>query len=107
MTFGMNGLPVFELTAGLPPAIPLPMQNPVQNPEPTKTIRYGSEQVEVLERDWQTGERLPYRKTYALRPGQSWFDADVTPGQWEHYVLRKDGVQVPVGAVIAAELKEE
>jgi len=33
-------------------------------------------------------------------------DTDVAPGQWEHYVLREDGVQVPVGAVIAAGLKE-
>jgi len=82
------------------------MQSPFDNPTPAKTIRYGSEQVDVLERAWQTGARLPYRKTYVLKPGESWFDADVTPGQWEHYVLREDGVQVPVGAVIAAELKE-
>ncbi len=61
MTFGMNGLPVFELTAGLPPAISLPMQNPAQNPNPTKTIRYGSEQVEVLEQNRHPGQTFIHR----------------------------------------------
>lgn len=71
-----------------------------------RTIRYGDEDVPVIERSWSSPDRLPYRKTYGLKPGQHWKDAAVTPEQWEHYVLR-DGEPVPVGAMIAQELLAE
>lgn len=70
-----------------------------------RTIRYGDANVPVIERFWRTAERLPYRKTYRLKPGQHWKEADVTPSQWEYYVLLDNGDAVPVGAVIAHELR--
>lgn len=71
----------------------------------TKTTNYGGKQVDVLVRDWISGGRVPYKKTYKLKPGESWFEAEETEKQWESYVLLSDGVQVPAGAVIARELK--
>ena len=71
-----------------------------------KTIELGGELVPVVTRDWVSGEREPYRKTYSLKPGQHWLDAEVTPNQWEHYVVTRDG-QIPVGAMIARELIAE
>ena len=72
-----------------------------------KRIAFGDLEVPVLERAWNTtAERLPYRKTYGLKPGQLWTDAPSTPDQWEYYVLLEDG-PVPVGAVIARELITE
>jgi hypothetical protein len=71
-----------------------------------RTVLYGDDQVRVMERSWVSPSRLPYRKTYGLKPGQHWKEAPVTPEQWEHYVLR-DGEPVPVGAVIASELLAE
>ncbi len=69
-----------------------------------RTIKYGDEEVPVIERFWKPAERLPYRKTYSLKPGQYWKEAAVTSAQWEHYVLLDGGEAVPVGAVIAREL---
>ena len=73
----------------------------------TNTILYGDIPAPVLDRDWlRTKERIPYRKTYRLKPGQSWFDAESTRKQWESYVHQDDG-PVPSGALIARELVEE
>jgi hypothetical protein len=96
-----------------------------------RTIGYGKMEVPVLERAWTTtAKRVPYRKTYVLKPGQHWKDAPVTPDQWEYYVLLEDAEVslrgercapvivypqdrqfrldcVPAGAAIARELKIE
>jgi hypothetical protein len=69
-----------------------------------RTVRYGDEMVPLIFRSWRTGPRLPYRKTYKLKPGQRWQGADTTVEQSEHYVLLDSGDQVPVGAMIATEL---
>ena len=67
-------------------------------------IRYGDEDVFVLQRDWlRVPQRLPYRKTYRLKPGEEWHNAEVTIDQWEHYVQSAEG-PLPIGAVIAREL---
>jgi len=64
-------------------------------------------EVPVLQRNWTTtNERLPYRKTYVLKPGQSWKDAPITPDQWEYYVSLEEG-PIPAGAMIARELMDE
>jgi len=70
-------------------------------------MKYGDREVPVIERFWKVAERLPYRKTYRLKPGQHWKEADVTPDQWEYYVLLNDREAVPVGAVITRELLVE
>ena len=67
------------------------------------SIRYGDQEVLVHRRPWKAGPRIPYRKTYSLKPGQHWSEAGETPNQWEHYVLQDDGSQIPVGALIARE----
>ena len=72
----------------------------------TRTIQYGDRIVPVQVREWVSGERLPYRKTYALKPGQHWRDAPETQKQSEHYVHLTDGQSIPVGAMIARELVE-
>lgn len=70
-------------------------------------IRWGDDQVPVLQRDWQRhADRLPYRKTYRLKPGERWRDAPVTRNQWEHYVAFEGDI-IPAGAVIARELLAE
>lgn len=56
-----------------------------------------------MERDWVSVRIDGYRKTYALRPGQSWRDAPVSADQYEHLVLQDDE-PVPVGVAIAREL---
>lgn len=68
------------------------------------TIMLGSEPVRLLRRPWKAGPRQPYRKTYNLRPGQHWREAEQTHDQWECYVSLDDGEQIPVGALIASEL---
>jgi len=74
---------------------------------PGKTILYGDIQVPVFTRDWlRTPERLPYRKTYLLKPGQRWEDAPFTPTLWEHYVHLPNGA-IPSGAAVAQELIAE
>jgi len=72
-----------------------------------RTTRYGNADVPVHEREWTAAERQPYRKTYSLKPGQHWKDAETTELQWEHYPTRSDGTFVPVGALIAEELLHE
>lgn len=67
----------------------------------------GSEDVPIITRVWRTGERVPYKKTYQLRPGECWLDAEETPNQNEYYVLTDDGIQIPVGVQIARDLLEE
>ena len=70
---------------------------------PPATILYGDREVPLHRRDWVAGPQIPYRKTYALKPGQSWWEAGETPHQSERYVLQDDGTQIPVGALIAHE----
>lgn len=72
-----------------------------------RTMKYGSLNVEVIRRPWRAAPRQPYRKTYGLKPGESWLDAPATEKQWECYVLEDDGRCVPVGAKIAQELMAE
>ena len=68
---------------------------------------YGDVEVPLLQRPWRKNhERLPYRKTYSLKPGQHWREAPSTTEQWEHYVHLPEG-PVPVGAAIARELISE
>ena len=71
---------------------------------PSKTAKYGDEEVSVLPRDWTVSERMPYRKTYGLTANQRWSEAPTTADQWEHYALLPSGDAVPVGVLIAREL---
>lgn len=74
------------------------------------TMRYtrlGDQDVPVYQFDWKAGERQPYRKTYSLVPGQSWWDAEITDKQFENYAFDDDGNQIPVGALIARQLVKE
>lgn len=70
------------------------------------TIRFGDDEVPVLERTWPCAPRSPYRKTYRLRPGDLWSNAPATEEQFEYYV-ETDGLVMPVGAAIARELITE
>lgn len=72
-----------------------------------KTIAFGKSKVPVVERLWKTGGKVPYKKTYRLKPGDSWFDAEETQDQNEHYVLDETGTQIPVGVQIARDLIHE
>ena len=72
-----------------------------------RTITYGDIETPIIERFWKVAERLPYRKTYKLRLGESWTEADITSEQYESYVILEDGEVIPVGAVIARELISE
>jgi len=70
-----------------------------------QTVLYGDWNVPILERDWKAHPiRMPYRKTFRLRPGESWTEAETAEKIWETYALRDDGLAVPVGALIAGEL---
>jgi len=71
------------------------------------TIKYGSVDTEVIRCRWTPAPQSPYRKTYGLKPGESWMDAPVTEKQWECYVIEADGSHVPVGAKIARDLITE
>jgi hypothetical protein len=71
------------------------------------TILYGDVAVPVHSRSWKSGPRIPYKKTYSLKPGQHWKEAGETPKQSENYVLQEDGTQIPVGALIAKEFLED
>lgn len=73
----------------------------------TSTIRFGSEPVKLIQKNWRAGPRLPYRKTYRMKPGQRWQETEETEDQWEHYVVQEDGKQIPVGAKIAQDLMTE
>ncbi len=68
------------------------------------TIMLGGQDVRLIRKQWTSGNLLPYKKTYTLLPGQSWFDAEETPRQSEHYVNTGGNRQVPIGALIAEEL---
>jgi hypothetical protein len=71
-----------------------------------RTVAYGDFNIPVIERDWlRTREKLPYRKTYLLKPGQKWHDApvDLASPLCEAYVQLADDA-IPAGAVIAREL---
>lgn len=61
----------------------------------------------MLQRPWTSSGREPYRKTYALKPGQTWSHAPVTTEQWEAYVWLGEGHGIPVGCQIARELKQQ
>lgn len=66
----------------------------------SRTISYGDVEVPLIERDWvRTAQRLPYRKTYLLKPG----DGRTANTIWEHYVQLTDEA-IPAGAVIAREM---
>jgi hypothetical protein len=74
-----------------------------------KMVAYGDSTVPVIERDWlRVPKQLPYRKTYLLKPGQSWRDApiDLASSLSEWYVQLVDG-PVPSGTVAARELLAE
>ena len=74
----------------------------------SKLVKYGDIEAPVFERDWlRTPRRLPYRKTYLLKPGDRWLDAPATDTLWEHYVQQPDGTAIPSGAMIARELMAE
>ena len=77
------------------------------NDSEIRITQFGSAPVPVLRREWQRAPLQPYRRTYDLMPGQSWFDAETTDKQREHYALNHDGIAVPVGAMVARELKAE
>ena len=70
-------------------------------------IRWGSSDVPLLRKPWVSAPREPYRKTYCLNPGQSWFEAPATPDQWQDYPVGPDGRGVPAGAISADELVAE
>jgi hypothetical protein len=67
----------------------------------------GGKEVRVIRKEWKSGSPQPYRKTYNLLPGQSWYKAEITPGKMEHYEQMDIGEQIPVGALIAAELSDD
>ncbi len=71
------------------------------------TARFGRGFVPVLHREWPCAPAQPYRKTYRLKPAESWFDAATTDKMREHYVRDNAGIVVPVGALVARELKAE
>ena len=70
-------------------------------------IKYGDTEVPVLQRDWKRNrDRLPYRKTYLLKPGDSWHNAPTTTRMDEHYVQLAEGL-VPVGTMVIRDLMAE
>ncbi len=79
--------------------------------ETKKMIKFGSGSVPVYRGDWRPAPeelyRQSYRKTYNLKPGQSWFDLPIETGgkQREVYAIDDLGRAVPVDAMAASELK--
>lgn len=69
-----------------------------------RVILYGDTEVPLLRRPWPVVTRKPYRKTYALKPGEKWKDAPETEKQWETYVGDDNLGYIPVGAKIGREL---
>jgi hypothetical protein len=65
-------------------------------------VFYGDARVAVHERDWPVAPSEPYRKTYRLRPGQHWQDAELSTSVRARYAL-VDAEVVPVGVAIARE----
>ena len=72
-----------------------------------KSILLGGQKVPVIRKHWVRHNIMPYKKTYALLPGQSWYEAEETSEQSEHYVQTRENKYVPVGALIAEELINE
>jgi hypothetical protein len=70
-----------------------------------RSVTYGDVPVAVLQRRWASAPPIPYRKTFRLRPGQAWDDADRSSTLRGRYAL-VDGEVVPVGVAIARELVE-
>ena len=76
-----------------------------------KRVRFGSGSVPVYRGDWEPAPealcRQSYWKTYELKPGQSWFDLPMATGgkQVEAYAMDELGRAVPVGAMVAGDLK--
>lgn len=60
--------------------------------------------VPLVERQWKASSRKPYRKTYSLKPGQHWIDAEETGDQWETYVSVGGDDYEPAGATVAREM---
>lgn len=59
-------------------------------------VLYGGVTVPVFRRTWRTTPtKLPYRKTYDLKPGQHWKDIGETTKQWEYYVVLEHDPSVP------------
>jgi hypothetical protein len=77
-----------------------------------KTIAYGDSEVSLLSRPWKwlnggRTEGTPYHRIEIMKPGQCWSDmADSTCKYTEHYV-EIDGRPIPVGVMIARELKAD
>ena len=71
------------------------------------TIKFGDKQVKLFRRGWKSGKTIPYRKTYSLKPGQHWSEAEETSEQGEGYIQTSEGNQIPVGGRIAQELIDE
>ena len=67
-------------------------------------IKFGNAQVKLLRRGWKSGKKIPYRMTYALKPGQHWSEAEENSKLSEGYVQTSEGNQIPVGARVAREL---
>jgi hypothetical protein len=72
-----------------------------------RTIKYGDEQVPLLERHWPRRKAMtPYYRIDLLKLGDSWRDAPIKGKYTEHYVQLADG-PVPVGVLIARELRDQ
>src|SRR5947209_2969156 len=79
----------------------------------SKTIDYGGMPVPLISRPWKSvrgarNETTPYYRIEIMNLGQSWLDmaADPTCGFSEHYP-EFDGKVLPVGILIARELRDE
>jgi len=66
------------------------------------TVRFGDDTVEEQVRAWSPSQGLPYRTTYAMRPGDHWQDMPASDRFHEVYV-DLDGLAVPAGAVLCRE----
>lgn len=71
------------------------------------SIKWGNAEVPILHRYWRGAKKQPYRRTYDLVPGQSWFDAETEVKQWETYAETPDEGDIPIGALISRELRLE
>jgi hypothetical protein len=73
----------------------------------SRTINYGGVHVPVLVRQWKRRKEMtPYYRTDFLKPGQRWSEMPTVGNYTEHYVQLSDG-PIPVGALIARELRDE
>jgi hypothetical protein len=67
------------------------------------SVTLGDGPVAVLRRSWGGAPAVAYRKSFRLRPGQAWHDADRSSSLRGRYAL-VDGEVLPVGVAIAREL---